>query len=99
MKLRSEVSQPSSMLEIYSEVEWDFKRTEHFIYFCCFIVIKVRKSRMNKFYFTTMKPQVDLLSFGFFERKLKNPKTLRYLVHFDEDGEMLKIPSKILLPL
>ena len=31
------------------------------------------KKRMNEFYFTTMKPQIDLFSFVFW-RKLKTPK-------------------------
>ena len=54
-------------------------------FFCVVFLIKVRKSRnvffeatfppkkwTNKFYFTTMKPQVDLFSFVFW-RKLKTP--------------------------
>ena len=46
------------------------------------------KKRMNEFYFTTMKPQVDLFSF-FFWRKLKTPKR-----HFEINWPLAAQPSK-----
>ena len=38
-------------------------------------ILNSSKKRTNKFYFTAMKPQVDLFSFVFW-RKLKTPKNL-----------------------
>ena len=40
------------------------------------------KKRTNEFYFTTMKPQVDLFSFGFFEGIEDTKKTFRNYLTF-----------------
>ena len=57
--------------------------------------VSSKKQTKNEFYFTTMKPQVDLFLFGFFEEIEDTKKTFRNYLTFSVHKNQLNRPNDI----